>query len=132
MTSEAVAKPVSQRALPFGGIDAGALVFVAALGALGLMVVLPLLWLIYTSLQAPDTGSLTWHNYAEAFSKSIYLAPILNSLVLAASVATIAVVLGTPLAWLIARTNLPARGLLRSLIIAAFVTPPFLGAQAWM
>ena len=112
--------------------DPGAIVFVIALAALAIMVVLPLGWLLFTSLQIPDTGRLTLGNYVEAFSKSIYLGPILNSLILATSVATIAVLVGTPLAWLVARSDLPGRALLRAAIVAAFVTPSFLGAQAWM
>jgi iron(III) transport system permease protein len=113
-------------------LDAGALVFVIALAALAMMVVLPLGWLLYTSLQIPDTARLTLGNYVEAFSKSIYLSPILNSLILASSVATIAVLVGTPLAWIVARSDLPGRSLLRAAVVAAFVTPSFLGAQAWM
>ena len=112
--------------------DAGALVFVAALVALALMVLLPLAWLFFTSLQEPGTGKLGVQNYVTAFTKSIYITPIFNSLVLATSVATCATLIGTPLAWLVSRTNLPGRGFLRVAIIAAFVTPPFLGAQAWM
>ncbi|HTX02312.1 MAG TPA: iron ABC transporter permease [Candidatus Acidoferrales bacterium] len=113
-------------------VDAGALIFAAAVVAVALMVLLPLGWLVYTSLQVPAKGALGFANYAEAFTQGIYLAPILNSLILATSVAAIAVAIGTPLAWLVARTDLPGRGFLRALVIAAFVTPPFLGAQAWM
>jgi iron(III) transport system permease protein len=47
-------------------------------------------------------------------------------------VATIAALIGTPLAWLIARTDMPARNGLRALITAAFVTPSFIGAEAWI
>ena len=118
--------------LGFGKLDAGALIFVLAVAAVAVMVLLPLAWLLYMSLQIPASGKLGLANYVTAFTQSIYLAPILNSLVLATSVATIATAIGTPLAWLVARTDLPARGLLRALVIAAFVTPPFLGAQAWM
>ena len=106
--------------------------FLVAVAALAVMVLLPLLWLLYTSIQIPATGKLGFANYVEAFTRSIYLRPILNSLMLATSVAAIAALIGTPLAWLVARTNLPGRGLLRALVVAAFVTPPFLGAQAWM
>ncbi len=119
------------RVLPFGKLDAGAFIFVLAVAAVAIMVLLPLAWLLYMSLQIP-AGKLGLANYVTAFTQSIYLAPILNSLILATSVAAIATAIGTPLAWLVARTDLPARGLLRALVIAAFVTPPFLGAQAWM
>jgi iron(III) transport system permease protein len=120
------------RALPFGRLDAGALVFFIALAAVIVMVILPLAWLFYTSLQDTTTGKLGFGNYVEAFTRWIYISPILNSLILATSVATLAALIGTPLAWLVARTDLPGRALLRALVVAAFVTPPFLGAQAWM
>ncbi|MBD5654870.1 MAG: iron ABC transporter permease, partial [Candidatus Eremiobacteraeota bacterium] len=58
--------------------------------------------------------------------------PILNSLELAGGVACIAVAVGTPLAWLVSRTDIPFRGAIRALILAAFVTPEFLGAEAWI
>ncbi|MGH7662535.1 MAG: ABC transporter permease [Vulcanimicrobiaceae bacterium] len=102
------------------------------MAALAIMVVLPLGWLFYTSLQEPTTGKIGFQNYATAFTRWIYLSPIINSFVLATSVATVATSIGTPLAWLVSRTNLPGRKFLRVAIIAAFVTPPFLGAQAWM
>ena len=36
------------------------------------------------------------------------------------------------MAWLVARTDLPGKRFLRMLILASFVTPPFLGAFAWV
>ena len=36
------------------------------------------------------------------------------------------------MAWLTARTDLPGRRLMQSLVMASFVTPPFLGAFAWV
>jgi iron(III) transport system permease protein len=112
--------------------DAGPLMFVGAAVVLAILVVVPLTWLLVMSMQRPDAGGFTLHNYVEAFTTSIYLRPILNSLILATCVATIATLLGTPLAWLIARTTLPGRKALRALITAAFVTPSFIGAEAWI
>ena len=112
--------------------DPGPILFVGAAAALALLVLLPLGWLLVISVQKPDVGGLTVGNYVAAFTTSIYLRPILNSLILALSVATFAVVIGTPMAWLIARSNLPGRKLLRALVTAAFVTPSFIGAEAWI
>ena len=128
----ATTRPVGRGITSRVRIDAGVVVFLFAIAALIIMVILPLGWLFYTSLQNTATGKLGVGNYIEAFSRSIYLTPIRNSLILAVSVATAAALIGTPLAWLIARTDLPGRPLLRALVVAAFVTPPFLGAQAWM
>ncbi|MBV9440230.1 MAG: iron ABC transporter permease [Candidatus Eremiobacteraeota bacterium] len=112
--------------------DPGPVLFAGAVVVLAVLVIVPLGWLLVISLQRPDAGGFTTANYVEAFTNAIYLRPILNSLILATSVATIASLLGTPLAWLVARTDLPGRRQLRALIMAAFVTPSFIGAEAWI
>ncbi len=115
-----------------GSFDPGAFFFIGAIVVLAILVVVPIGWLLFISIQTPDSGILTLHNYVEAFTTSIYLRPIVNSFILAISVAMIAALIGTPLAWLIARTDMPARNGLRALITAAFVTPSFIGAEAWI
>jgi iron(III) transport system permease protein len=121
-----------QRAERPGSFDPGPIFFIGAVVVLAILVIVPLGWLLLISLQHADAGGLTLGNYVEAFTKSIYLRPIVNSFVLATSVATLAALIGTPLAWLIARTDMPGRTGLRALITAAFVTPSFIGAEAWI
>src|ERR1700736_3970305 len=115
-----------------GSFDLGPVFFIGAIAVLAILVIVPIGWLLLISVQRVDGGTLTLGNYVEAFTKSIYLRPIVNSLILATCVATIAVLLGTPLAWLIARSNMPGRKTFRALITAAFVTPSFIGAEAWI
>jgi iron(III) transport system permease protein len=104
---------------------------VAAIG-LAALVLLPLIWIFASSLQSDTTNQWTLANYVEGFSRSIYLEPIRNSLVIAAVVALSAVAVGTLLAWAVSRTDMPGRDLIRALVFAAFVTPSFLGAIAWI
>ncbi|HEX6547563.1 MAG TPA: iron ABC transporter permease [Candidatus Dormibacteraeota bacterium] len=113
-------------------LEPSALLFLAAVLVLAFMVVVPLGWLLLTSVQDPLTQGLTLDNYRTAFTQTLYLRPILNSFEMAFAVATIAVVVGTPLAWVVARTDVPGRGVIRPLVLAAFVTPSFLGAEAWI
>ena len=40
--------------------------------------------------------------------------------------------LAAPMGWLVARTDMPLRRVVRLLVTASFVTPPFLGAFAWV
>src|SRR2546421_286072 len=87
---------------------------------------MPLLWIFASSLQSDANSQLTVGNYVEGFSRAIYLEPIRNSLILASVVAVTAVAVGTLLAWAVSRTDMPGRGLIRSLVFAAFVTPSFL------
>ena len=110
----------------------GWLLWLAAAAVLLFLVLVPLFWLAVSSLQDPTTGALTLQNYQTAFGRRIYLEPVANSFKLAVAVATIAVLVGTPLAWLVSRTDMPGRWLIRPLVLAAFVTPSFLGANAWI
>ena len=105
---------------------------VICLVALSFLVIVPIAWLFVASFQNGDTQAFTLGNYLEAFSRRIYLEPIFNSLKLAISVAVIATIAGTALAWVVSRTDLPGRAILRPLILAAFVTPSFLGAEGWI
>jgi iron(III) transport system permease protein len=56
--------------------------------------------------------------------------PLLRTLLLAASVSASCAVLGTGLAWLVVRTDLPARRVLRVLLVLPLVIPSFVGALA--
>lgn len=113
-------------------LDLSLLVWVAAGIVLAAMVLVPLAWIVLGSLQSDVDSSWTLANYSEGFSRTIYLEPIRNSFVLASVVALSAVVVGTVLAWAVSRTDMPGRGVIRSLVFAAFVTPSFLGAIAWI
>lgn len=96
------------------------------------MVLLPLGWLVVISFQSDATSALTVQNYVDAFSDGSSRLAVLNSLLLAGCVAALATIVGTLLAWLISRTDMPCRKLVRALILASFVTPSFLGALAWI
>lgn len=96
------------------------------------MVGLPLFWLVYQSLLPGRSGALTLHNYVVVLGQTRFLDAAKNSLILATGAGTLGTVAGVPMAWAVARTDMPARGLIRALVIVAFSTPPFLGAIAWI
>jgi iron(III) transport system permease protein len=96
------------------------------------MVVVPLAWIFIASVHGDQDNQLTLANYLEAFSRSIYLKPILNSILMAGAVAVIATFCGTLLSLAVSHTDMPGRNLIRGLVFAAFVTPSFLGAAAWI
>jgi iron(III) transport system permease protein len=77
-----------------------------------------------------DTG-ITFSRYLEVFTNEQFLKAIWNTLIISTWVGVIAVVIGAALAWLVTRTDLPWKRPIRALVMASFVTPPFLGAFAW-
>ena len=94
------------------------------------LVLLPLGWLLWYSITDRD-GALTAGNFLRLATDPRFIEPYLTALEIAAGVAFGASAAALPLAWLVARTDLPFRRLVRALVTASFVTPPFLGAIAW-
>jgi iron(III) transport system permease protein len=112
------------------GLDRAAPVWVIAAAALLLLILLPLGWLAYLSVHG-ERGFTIGH-YARVLSDPPLQKALWNTLLLAFWSGLVALAIGAPLAWLSARTDLPGRRAIRSLIMASFVTPPFLGAFAWV
>jgi iron(III) transport system permease protein len=113
-------------------LDPSLLVWVALAAVLVFLVVNPLLRLVVTSFTAPGTGGFTLANYLAAYGRQRYLVALWNSLELGFAVSLLCLVLAVPIAWGVARTNMPAKGTVRLLVLGAFITPPYLGAVAWM
>ncbi|MDB5956516.1 iron ABC transporter permease [Ramlibacter sp.] len=97
---------------------------------LAVLVLLPLAWLAYYSVVDQD-GRLTLANFAALVADATMRKPFLVAIAMALAVGALSCAIATPLAWLVARTDMPGRRLVRVLVTASFVTPPFLGAIAW-
>jgi iron(III) transport system permease protein len=104
-------------------------VWIAAALLLVFLMLLPLGWIFVTSLKGEQ--GLNFGNYAEVFTERAFLKAIVNTLVISFWVGVIAVLIGALLGWLVTRTDLPWKKGIRALVMASFVTPPFLGAFAW-
>jgi iron(III) transport system permease protein len=114
----------------FEGLDRAAPVWLLAAAALALLILLPLGWLAYMSVSS--RSGLTLAHYARVVGDPALQKALWNTLVLALWSGLLALAIGAPLAWLSARTDLPWRRTIQHLIMASFVTPPFLGAFAWV
>jgi iron(III) transport system permease protein len=112
------------------GVDRSLPVWVIAALALVLLMALPLGWL--ASVSVSGEHGLTLEHYLGVLDDVPLRKALWNTVVLAFWVGLASLGLGAPLAWLTARTDLPGRGVIRALVLASFVTPPFLGAFAWV
>src|SRR5690348_2369327 len=113
-----------------GGIDVSVPVLYTFAALLCVLIVLPLSWLVVFSVTDPK-GGLTLANFARLFTESAFIEPLTSTFIIAVSSAAICCAVAAPMGWLVARTDLPISGLIRALVTASFVTPPFLGAIAW-
>ncbi len=112
------------------GPDLSGPVLVAAALFLAALVCLPIGWIAAFAF-SDRGGAPTLGNFAQLLDDPTLTEPLLTTLALSFSVATIAGLAAAPLAWLVARTDMPGRRIARVLMTASFVTPPFLGAIAW-
>jgi iron(III) transport system permease protein len=98
---------------------------------LAALVLLPIYWLLVTSLQ-DDAKRFTFDHYRHLVVDPAFVKPLWTTLWTSAAVGILCLAWAAPMAWLVARTDMPGKRLLRTLILASFVTPPFLGAFAWV
>ena len=131
MTTEILATdPALRRRRWAGGLDLSLPVLAATAIFLVLLIGLPVGWLVYYAV-TDRAGSPTLANFVVLASDPAFTEPLVTTLVLSFSVALAAAIVASPIAWLVSRTDLPARRIIRVLMTASFVTPPFLGAIAW-
>jgi len=112
------------------GVDRALPVWAAVILLLVFLMALPLGWLVWMSVGAG--GGVSLDHYRAVLHSPALMKALWNTVVLAFWVGLMSVAIGAPLAWLTARTDLPGKGLIRALVLASFVTPPFLGAFAWV
>lgn len=66
------------------------------------------------------------------FRQPYYASALTNSLLLSLAATAGALLLGVPLALLVARCSLPGRGFIRLAMVLSLLSPPFVGAYAWI
>ena len=98
---------------------------------LAVLVLMPVFWIAVTSL-SDGAKRFTLDHYHHLVADPAFLKPLWTTLWTSAAVGVTCIVWAAPMAWLVARSDLPGKRLLRTLILASFVTPPFLGAFAWV
>jgi iron(III) transport system permease protein len=94
------------------------------------LIVLPMSWLAVFAF-TDKARQLTLQNFVTLFTDPDFLDPLWTTAVIATSSAAICCVVAAPISWLVSRTDMPGRQIIRALVTASFVTPPFLGAVAW-
>jgi iron(III) transport system permease protein len=113
-----------------GGFDLSWPVLFLFAAALCVLIVLPMSWLVYYAF-VDRAGSFTLGNFVTLFTDPVFLDPLITTVIIAVSSAVICCAFAAPVGWLVARTDMPLGNMVRALVTASFVTPPFLGAIAW-
>jgi iron(III) transport system permease protein len=99
------------------------------------LTVVPIAVMIFGSVQSGLPGTwtpLTFENYARAFSHSALYSAIFYSLVYSIGAGLISFAIGTSLAWLTERTDMPFKGLIYASVLTAMMIPGVLFTISWI
>jgi iron(III) transport system permease protein len=100
-----------------------------AIAVLLCLVGYPLAWLLFGAFGLPQSFGL--EHLERAFTRPQNFAALLNTVQLALGAGSMSILIGVPLAWATARTDMPLRRLIHALVALSYITPPYLTALAY-
>ncbi len=113
-----------------------ALVLGLTLFILVLFIVYPLSKVVLAAFLEKDReatlGNLTLANFAEFTSSRLYRGALRNTMVVGLLTVAFSCALGVPMAWFMAKTEIPFKTLFLSLGTLPLILPPFIGAYSWV
>jgi iron(III) transport system permease protein len=98
----------------------------------GVLILMPVFNIVKESFFDAKTGDFGVGNYITFFTNLYYAKALLNSMVVSIGGTVGAVILGVPLAFFTTRYRIRGSAGLSTLATLALLTPPFLGAYAWI
>ena len=108
------------------------LVASAIAGAAIITPVLVVMWRSFTTGKLGFTVGLNLNNYLRVFSDRDLMPMLSNSIIYAGGAALLGTGLGAFLAWIVARTNTPGKGLVELMPLYPILMPPIMKNIAWI
>ncbi|NBI10489.1 iron ABC transporter permease [Colidextribacter sp. OB.20] len=100
------------------------------LAAFLLFVIFPIGMLIVKSLLTGDGIDLSY--FVKFFTKKYYWSALVNSFQVTVISTLVSCLIGVPMAYLLRSVKIPGSELLNILIVISYLSPPFIGAYAWI
>ena len=99
-----------------------------------LFVVYPLAQVLYKSVLASNTSELTFtlDYFDKFFARKYYWSTLVNSFYVTVASTLLASLIGLPMAYLLRSYKVPGSKYLNILIVISYLSPPFIGAYAWI
>jgi len=107
------------------------------------LIIVPIISLIYDTgtfklidtlrLDGVKEGGFTFYHWKRVLSNySIFIHPFLNTLLIGIGTAIVIAVIGTLIAWLVSRTDIPMKGLITVLAMVPYMLPSYALALSWI
>ena len=104
---------------------------IVILGLFLIFVVYPLGLILYKSILMED-GSISFQYFAKFFTKKFYWSTLVNSFKVTIVSTIVAAFLGLIMAYVLRRFKIVGSKYLNILIVMSYLSPPFIGAYAWI
>lgn len=111
-------------------LDPKWLIIIAIVLFLLVFQVLPLFYLVFRAFFS--TGKFSFDAFKRVYTYSLNWSALTNTVIAATFSMIFGVMIAFPLAWLVGRTNLYGKKFFRTLFVATYMVPPYVGAMAWM
>lgn len=95
-------------------------------------ILMPLVLVLYKAVVEPASGAFTTDYLVKFFTKKFYWSTLVNSLEVTVAATAMAAIIGVPMAYIMTRYRIHGSALLNILIVISYLSPPFIGAYAWI
>lgn len=95
-------------------------------------IIYPLVLILYKSIIDPQNGKITLEYFKRFFGRKFYWITLLNSLEVTTVSTIFTVLIGLPVAYLMRNIKIKGSKIAEILIIICYLSPPFIGAYAWI
>ncbi len=105
---------------------------VIILAIFAIFIIYPLLLVLCKSVIDPHSGNFTLNYLTKFFTRKFYWSTLVNSLQVTACSTLLAAALGLPMAYVMRSVKIKGSNWLDILIVISYLSPPFIGAYAWI
>ncbi|MDO4776245.1 MAG: iron ABC transporter permease [Cardiobacteriaceae bacterium] len=97
-----------------------------------LFILMPLVLVLYKAVVHPESGAFTTEYLTKFFTKKFYWSTLVNSMKVTVVSTLLAAAIGVPMAYIMTRYRIRGAAALNILIVISYLSPPFIGAYAWI
>ena len=112
-----------------GKLDLNQILMLICLTILIITVAMPMIMIVYNTFFYGFT--FDWSMFTNVVMDPSNVDAMWNTIMIAFWVTVVGTIVGVFYAWLIGRTNIPLKGLMKTLFVIPYMFPPFIGAMAW-
>ncbi|BEU87353.1 iron ABC transporter permease [Selenomonas sp. TAMA-11512] len=120
-----------RKASCFDKFNSWVIITAAALILILVFIIYPFSVLVIHSVLT-NTGEISFANYLVFFRSGYYMQTLFNSFLVSFSASILALLIGVPVAYFLARYRIRGKSVIDHLFILAMLSPPFIGAYSWI